>query len=83
MSDKSHSPSSGLQLTWDSLLITTQGGLRRVHCPFMVICVIPVQLIEVGDKVQVSQVGETRSHKLVYVISGNLYFHTYFVIVLE
>jgi hypothetical protein len=68
----------------DSLLvIDRKGELRRIYCPFKVICLVSFPGISQGEKVSVEAIKLTVEVKEVYIISGTAYHIAYFVITLE
>lgn len=68
----------------DSLLvIDNKGNLRRIYCPFKVICLVNFPALTKGQKVSVDAVKLTVEIKEVYIIRGIAYHIAYFVIILE
>ena len=68
----------------DSLLVIDQeGNLRRLFCPFRVICLVEFPDISEGDKVSVDAIKLTVAIKEVYIIKGIAYHIAYFMITLE
>jgi hypothetical protein len=68
----------------DSLLvIDVSGHLRRVYCPFKVICLVNFPSITQGEKVSVDAIKLTVEIKEVYIIRGIAYHIAYFMITLE
>jgi hypothetical protein len=68
----------------DSLLvIDKEGVLRRIYCPFKVICLVNFPAITKGQKVSVDAIKLTVEIKEVYIIRGIAYHIAYFVITLE
>lgn len=65
----------------DSILVVDmKGSLRRIYCPFNVICLVAFPDISEGEKVAVEAVKMTLSIKEVYIINGRAYFIIYFKI---
>jgi len=62
------------------LVIDMKGALRRIYCPFNVICLVTFPDISEGEKVAVDAVKMTLSIKEVYIINGKAYFIIYFKI---
>ncbi len=62
------------------LVIDIKGALRRIYCPFSVICLVTFPDISEGEKVAVDAVKMTLSVKDVYIINGKAYFIIYFKI---
>jgi hypothetical protein len=68
----------------DSLLvIDSKGNLRRIYCPFKVICLVNFPDITKGQKVAVEAVKLTIEIREVYIIRGVAYHIAYFTITLE
>ena len=68
----------------DSLLVIDKSGnLRRIFCPFNVICLVKFPDISEGDKVSVDAIKLTVAIKEVYIIKGIAYHIAYFMITLE
>lgn len=68
----------------DSLLVIDgSGNLRRLYCPFKVICLINFPAISKGDKVSVDAIKLTVEVREVYIIRGTAYHIAYFRITLE
>ena len=68
----------------DSLLVIDKSGnLRRIYCPFKVICLVNFPVIAKGDKVSVDAVKLTVEIREVYIIRGIAYHIAYFMITLE
>ena len=68
----------------DSLLVIDGSGkLRRIYCPFRVICLVTFPKIEQGEKVSVDAIKLTIEIKEVFIIKGMAYYIIYFKIILE
>ena len=68
----------------DSLYVLDKSGkLRRVYCPFRVICLVDFPDITKGEKVSVDAVKLTVEVREVFVIRGTAYYIIYFKILLE
>ena len=68
----------------DSLLaIDGKGDIRRIYCPFKVICLVNFPDINQGEKVSVEAIKLTVEIKEVYIIKGTAYHIIYFKITLE
>jgi len=66
----------------DSILIINRTGhLKRLRCPFTVVCKIPTANLVFGDPYSVSAVKMTLRLEHVFIIEGRAYFIWYFVIV--
>ncbi len=69
--------------TDDILVIDQSGRLRRIYCPFHVICLVTFPDIQQGDKVTVDAIKLTLEVKEVFIIKGTAYYIIYFKIILE
>jgi hypothetical protein len=68
----------------DSLLVIDKSSnLRRIFCPFKVICLVEFPDIYEGEKVSVEAIKLTVAVKMVYIIRGTAYHIAYFMITLE
>ena len=68
----------------DSLLVIDESGnLRRIYCPFKVICLVNFPDIIKGEKVSVDAIKLTVEVKEVYIIKGTAYYIVFFMITLE
>ena len=68
----------------DSLLvIDDKGNIRRLYCPFKVICLVNFPAITKGEKVSVDAIKLTVEVREVYIIKGTAYYIAYFLITLE
>jgi hypothetical protein len=68
----------------DSLLVIDGfGNLRRIYCPFKVICLVNFPDITKGEKLSVDAIKLTVEVKEVYIIRGTAYYIAYFMINLE
>ncbi len=64
-----------------SILIVNQWfKLRRLYTPFRVICIEPIEQIQVNSSLYVDEVFEDPDDKLLYKINGNLYSYKHFSI---
>jgi hypothetical protein len=74
-------------LNWISsdnmLVIDKKGLLRRIYCPFWVVCLVDFPDIKQGDQVSVDAIKLTIEVKEVYIIRGTPYYIIYFKIILE
>lgn len=68
----------------DSILVIDQSGnLRRINCPFRVICLVNFPDIVKGERVAVDAIKLTLEVKEVYIIRGVAYYIVYFKILSE
>ena len=63
------------------LIITSKGLLKRLKCPFKVICRIDVSSLEKGKQYDVNAVKMTLHLEEVFIIKGKAYLVWYFTIV--
>ena len=67
----------------DSLLVIDKNGLlRRIYCPFKVICLVTFPEIKQWEKVSVDAVKLTVEVKEVFIIKGIAYYIIFFKIIL-
>jgi hypothetical protein len=67
----------------DSLLVIDEkGNIRRLYCPFKVICLVNFPAITKGEKVFVDAIKLTVEVREVYIIKGTAYYIAYFLITL-
>ena len=68
----------------DSILVIDKNGkIRRIYCPFKVICLVTFPEIKQGEKVNVDAVKLTVEVKEVYIIKGIAYYIIFFKIILD
>ena len=68
----------------DSMLVVDgKGKIKRLYCPFKVVCLVNFPDINKGQKVSVDAIKMTVEIKEVYIIKGIAYHIAYFVITLE
>ena len=66
----------------DSILIIGRTGeLKRLRCPFTVVCKVETPHLEFGEPYAVSAVKMTLRLEHVFIIQGRAYFIWYFAIV--
>jgi hypothetical protein len=65
-----------------SLLVHTPTKLIRLHCPFVVMVIIPVGDLKPEQLVKVSQVKTTKDKLLVYLIDNKAYYYYHFSILI-
>ena len=66
----------------DSILIIGRTGeLKRLRCPFTVVCKVHTPHLEIGSPYSVSAVKMTLKLEHVFIINGRAYFIWYFAIV--
>ena len=73
-------------LNWistDSILVIDKRGLlRRIYCPFKVICLVDFPAIREGECVSVDAVKLTVEVKEVFIIKGTAYYIVFFSIII-
>jgi len=62
------------------LVVMPAGKLKRLYCPFMVVCRVNVPPLQVGHEYTVEAVKMTLQKLDVFIIGGNAYFVWYFTI---
>jgi hypothetical protein len=68
--------------TDDLLVIDKSGRLRRIYCPFRVVCLVDFPDIKQGEKASVDAIKLTIEVKEVYIIKGTAYYIIYFKIIM-
>ncbi|MBC8052152.1 MAG: hypothetical protein H7Y13_03740 [Sphingobacteriaceae bacterium] len=63
------------------LVVNEAGKLKRLNCPFTVICIDAVGDLDEFMLYQVSSVKMTEQGKIVYNVAGNFFFHSAFKII--
>jgi len=63
------------------LIIDRKGHLKRIRCPFTVVCKIETANLVFGDPYLVSAVKMTLRLEDVFIINGRAYFIWYFAII--
>ena len=63
------------------LIVTQIGQLEKLNTPFVVVCIEVVADIPLKAKFHVYEVLMTQEDKLVYLIWGRFFYHTYFMII--
>ena len=63
------------------LVITGEGILQRLYCPFLVVAVIDIPPFKKDDTAEVTAIKMTLELKEVYIISQKAYFIWYFKII--
>ncbi len=61
-------------------MVIGKNGLKRIFCPFRVMCVESIHLWFQGDVLFVTAVKLSKELKLVYKIGDFYYIHNFFVI---
>ena len=62
------------------LIIDEEGKIRRIYCPFAVMCIIDVDVYKKGEYVIVTAVKIAKNLLLVYVIDQKNYYYYFFKI---
>lgn len=62
------------------LVIDEQGQIRRIYCPFAVMCIVDVDMYKQGEYVVVTAVKIAKNLLLVYVINQKNYYYYFFKI---
>ena len=64
----------------NSILVINTIGIYRLFTPFKVVCIVCIEMFEVGDVLEVNAVKMSSDYKLVYIIKDKGYYHHYFII---
>jgi hypothetical protein len=59
-------------------VIDSEGKIRRIYCPFAVMCVIDVDVYKKGEYVVVTAVKIAKNLLLVYIINDKGYYYYFF-----
>jgi hypothetical protein len=62
------------------LVVNYKGKVKRLYCPFMVICKVNVPPLQKGNDYAVDAVKMTLKLEEVFIIEGRAYFFWYFEI---
>lgn len=62
------------------LVVNYKGKVKRLYCPFMVICKVDVPPLQKGNQYAVDAVKMTLKLQDVFIINGRAYFVWYFEI---
>ncbi len=62
------------------LVVNYKGKVKRLYCPFMVICKVDVPPLHKGNSYAVDAVKMTLKLEEVFIIKGRAYFFWYFEI---
>ena len=62
----------------NSLVVIGKRGLKRIKCPFRVVCREFIQNHLPGDVLLVRQVKLSKDLKLIYKIEENFFFYSFF-----
>lgn len=65
------------------LVINTKGRLRRVFCPFRVLCIQAVEAIPAGSWVMVEEVQKVIHDELIFIVCGEPYSYKHFHIIIH
>lgn len=62
------------------LVVNRNGELGRIHCPFAVRCIAPVENIKVGMIVSVEMIAVELTHEIYYRVRGRYLKYIHFEI---
>jgi len=65
------------------LIVNQKGGLRKLYCPFRVVCIRRIRSIQKYTSVYVEEVLINNKEELVYVIQGMPYPYHHFIVVIS
>lgn len=60
------------------MVVNRKGVLRKVRCPFRVLCISPVESIKDNSFCYVQRVSGEQGNKIYYLIEGKYYPHWHF-----
>ena len=63
---------------FEILVLTRKGVLKKLHCPFRVLCIRPVDHYGYNTVCYIEKVMEVEYNSICYIINGRLYPHHHF-----
>ena len=60
--------------------INSQGELRKIHCPFLARCRIPIKDLVFNETYLIAMVKKELNTIIIYIIDGKPYLHHHFEI---
>lgn len=64
------------------LVVNSQGELKRIYCPFLARCMIPISNLLQYEAYIIDMVKTETSEEIIFIIQGKPYLHSYFNILL-
>lgn len=60
------------------LVVNSQGELKRIYCPFLARCMIPIKNLLQYEAYVIDMVKTETSEEIIFIIQGKPYLHSYF-----
>ncbi len=62
------------------LVVNSKGELKRIHCPFLARCMIPIKNLLINEAYVIDMVKTDLSEEIVFIIQGRPFLHSFFSI---
>ena len=60
------------------LVVNSKGELKRIHCPFLARCMIPIKNLLINEAYVIDIVKTDLSEEIVFIIQGRPFLHSFF-----
>ncbi len=60
------------------LVVNSKGELKRIYCPFLARCMIPIKNLLLNEAYAIDMVKTEMSEEIIFIIQGKPYLHSYF-----
>jgi len=60
------------------LVVNSKGELKRIHCPFLARCMIPIKNLLINEAYVIDMVKTDLSEEIVFIIQGRPFLHSFF-----
>ena len=60
------------------LVVNSKGELKRIHCPFLARCMIPINHLLQNEAYVIDMVKTDLSEEIVFIIQGRPFLHSFF-----
>jgi len=60
------------------LVVNSKGELKRIHCPFLARCMIPIKNLLANEAYVIDMVKTDLSEEIVFIIQGRPFLHSFF-----
>ena len=60
------------------LVVNSKGELKRIHCPFLARCMIPIKNLLTNEAYVIDMVKTDLSEEIVFIIQGRPFLHSFF-----
>ena len=60
------------------LVVNSRGELKRIYCPFLARCMIPVNNLLVNEAYVIDMVKTDLSEEIIFIIQGKPFLHSFF-----